>query len=337
MDGRAGAAATVLAVLAARTRVRTWVVTHRQRVLVAHGPHAPEVGSAWAPAADAFTTPLPGPRGREVGRLSALSGQVLDEELATALAVSLGALLDDDDGTAPDTDRTADDLDRLLASGGPRVVYQPAVPLADAEPGFVEALSRFPDGRPPDVWFREAAAVGRSVELEVAAADRGLQALGLGRDVSVNLSAATIASGALPPLLRHRPLEQVVVEVSEHEAVHDYVELAAALAPLREGGLRLAVDDAGAGYASLRHVVRLAPDVIKLDMSLVSGVDEDPARRELASALTSFAHRTGAVVVAEGVERQAEHDVLHEVGVDLGQGYLYARPGPLEPYPAVPA
>ena len=335
MDGRAGAAATVLAVLAARTRVRTWVVTHRHRVLVAHGPHAPEVGSAWAPAADAFSTPLPGPRGREVGRLSALSGQVLDEELATALAVSLGALLDEGEhGDALDPGLAGRDLDDLLAAGGPRVVYQPAVPLADAEPGFVEALSRFPDGRPPDVWFREAAAAGRSVELEVAAADRGLLALGLGRDVSVNLSAATIASGALPALLRDRPADRVVVEVSEHEAVHDYAELSAALAPLRAGGLRLAVDDAGAGYASLRHVVRLAPDVIKLDMSLVSGVDEDPARRELASALTSFAHRTGAVVVAEGVERQAEHEVLQEVGVDLGQGYLSARPGPLEPYPA---
>lgn len=471
--------ATLLSLLAARTRVRTWVVTSGGRVAAATGPHAPPAGAPWSPAGDTVTVGLPGSAGQDLGRLSAVGGPVHDEDLVRLVAVSLAALLEAagavrSDGHRADVDAEIDDLlgfvrerlgvpaaflsrfdgdrrvlrslvtsegatrgqaepllatlcariasgrlpqlvpdarshpdardlpavaqhgirtylgvpvelsdgslygtlcattteerpdlderavdllrvaarsvvrllDRevvrerradstartvvdLIAAGGPRMVYQAAVPIDGAGRGFLEALSRFDDGRPPDVWFREASAAGLGVELEVAAARGGLQALGPGVDVSVNLSAATIASGALPELLDGLPLSQVVVEVSEHEAVRDYVELGAALEPHRRAGLRLAVDDAGAGYASLRHVVRLAPDIIKLDMSLVSGIDTDPARRELAGALTSFAHRTGAVVVAEGVERRSEHEALREVGVDLGQGYLYALPAPL--------
>lgn len=469
--------ATLLSLLAARTRVRSWVVTAGGRVAASTGPHAPATGASWSPAGDTLSVSLPGPSGRELGRLSALGGPVHDEDLVRLVAGSVAALLEsagtrrgsdrgdvdaevdellalvrdrlrlavvylgrfeDDrrvlrslvtadgatrgqsepldttlcarvvsgrlpalvpdvrthpgsadlpvvaalglrthlgvaveltDGTPygalcaaatelrPDLDERAVDvlrvvaqsvvrlLDRevvderhvsstasavgeVLAAGGPRMVFQAAVPIGGGGQGFHEALSRFDDGRPPDLWFREATAVGLGVELEVAAAAAGLRALAPGVDVSVNLSAATISSGALPGLLDGVPLSQVVVEVSEHEAVRDYAELGAALEPYRAAGLRLAVDDAGAGYASLRHVVRLAPDVIKLDMSLVSGIDTDASRRELAGALTSFAHRTGAVVVAEGVESHEEHAALQEVGVDLGQGYLYAVPGP---------
>ncbi len=299
-------------------------------------PAAEEVPAVVSlPIRSYVTVPLTLPDGTLYGTLCCLSPRVhpsFGKDSIAALEVVAQAvvqvLVPDRVGSFQSR-RAALEVGIMLAAGGPSTVYQPAVRLAGIKAGFVEALSRFADGRPPDQWFREATAVGLGVELEVTAAQRGLEAVAVGRDVSVNLSAATITSGALSELLAELPLEQVVVEVSEHEAVSDYLELGRALAPYRAAGLRLAVDDAGAGYASLRHVVRLAPDVIKLDMSLVSGIDSDSSRRELAGALTSFAHRTGAVVVAEGVERLAEHEVLRDVGVDLGQGFLYAVPAPL--------
>jgi EAL domain-containing protein (putative c-di-GMP-specific phosphodiesterase class I) len=116
------------------------------------------------------------------------------------------------------------------------------------------------------------------------------------------------------------------VELTEHTAVEDYDALDAALRPLREDGLRIAVDDAGAGYATFRHILRLAPDVIKLDRSLISGIDVDPARRALAGAVVAFAGEVRATVVAEGIEQSAELTVVLDLGVDAGQGYLFSRP-----------
>jgi EAL domain-containing protein (putative c-di-GMP-specific phosphodiesterase class I) len=116
------------------------------------------------------------------------------------------------------------------------------------------------------------------------------------------------------------------VELTEHSAVEDYDALEGALRPLREVGLRIAVDDAGAGYATFRHILRLQPDFIKLDRSLISGIDGDPARRALAGAVVAFAREMRGVVVAEGIERSGELAVLLGLGVDAGQGYLLGRP-----------
>jgi EAL domain-containing protein (putative c-di-GMP-specific phosphodiesterase class I) len=146
--------------------------------------------------------------------------------------------------------------------------------------------------------------------------------------ISVNLSPETLLWPGLPDALRTAPvpLSRMVVELTEHSAVEDYDALDGALRPLREVGLRIAVDDAGAGYASFRHILRLAPDLIKLDRSLISGIDGDPARRALAGAVVAFAREMGGVVVAEGVERSAELAVVLGLGVDAGQGYLLGRP-----------
>jgi EAL domain-containing protein (putative c-di-GMP-specific phosphodiesterase class I) len=125
-----------------------------------------------------------------------------------------------------------------------------------------------------------------------------------------------------------------VVEITEHELIEDYAHLLDALTPLRTAGIRLAVDDAGSGYASLRHILSLQPDIIKLDIALTRGVDTDPVRRALASALVGFARDTGSVIVAEGIETSAELAALQRLGVPLGQGFYLARPGDL-PLPAV--
>ncbi|MDQ1700877.1 MAG: hypothetical protein QOF57_129, partial [Frankiaceae bacterium] len=89
---------------------------------------------------------------------------------------------------------------------------------------------------------------------------------------------------------------------------------------------RLAVDDAGAGFASFRHVVQLRPDQIKLDRDLVSGIDTDPARRALASAVVLFSLEVGAGVIAEGVETEAELDVCQSLSIDAAQGFYIAPP-----------
>ena len=216
------------------------------------------------------------------------------------------------------------------------MVFQPIVELADGRIVGFEALSRFAaePRRSPDVWFAEAAAVGLLVDLELAAlraAFSHFDRLPPDAYLSVNLSPETVPSPQLADLLAGLPGERIVVEVTEHAPVDDYDTLNDALASLRALGCRLAIDDTGAGFASLRHILRLAPDIIKLDITLTRGLDSDRARRALATALISFANEIGATLVAEGVETQPEVDALRALGVGLGQGYFFARPGPLPP------
>ena len=223
---------------------------------------------------------------------------------------------------------------RVLADDAVRTAFQPIVSLADGRVLGVEALSRFPvvDGeRTPDDWFADAARVGLGVDLEVHAVLHALRlatALPEHVYVSVNLSPGTLLWPGLPDALRQAPvpLSRMVVELTEHSAVEDYDALEGALRPLRDAGLRVAVDDAGAGYATFRHILRLAPDLIKLDRSLISGIDVDPARRALAGAVVAFAREVRGVVVAEGIERTEERAVMLGLGVDSGQGYLLGRP-----------
>ena len=126
---------------------------------------------------------------------------------------------------------------------------------------------------------------------------------------------------------RHDHSRPLVVEITEHQAVEDYNELDAALGRLREHGVRVAVDDVGSGFASFRHVTRVNPEILKLDRSLVCGIDEDPVRQSLASAIVSFARDVGAIVVSEGIESGNELDCLVELSVGCGQGFYLARPG----------
>ena len=140
------------------------------------------------------------------------------------------------------------------------------------------------------------------------------------------MSPQTILSGSLLPGLAAVQLNKIVLEVTEHDPIENYDQLIDVLRPLRAGGLRLAVDDAGSGYASFRHILRLSPDIIKLDQSVTRRIDCDVAHRALGSALVTFARETGCVVIAEGVETNEELGVLREIGVETVQGYLFGRP-----------
>jgi EAL domain-containing protein (putative c-di-GMP-specific phosphodiesterase class I) len=196
------------------------------------------------------------------------------------------------------------------------------------------ALSRSPTagGRPPDVWFADAAAAGRGLELELVAIRTALGLLDqLPEDVylSVNASPATVSAPELLDVLSGAPADRLVLELTEHTAVTDYGLLAPALNRLRWSGVRLAIDDAGSGFASMQHIVNIAPDVIKLDRALVQGVHEHPAKASLAASMVDFAARIGAELVAEGIEDARELAALQELGVRLGQGFHLGRPAPI--------
>lgn len=224
-------------------------------------------------------------------------------------------------------------IEGSLASRQPTIFLQPIHRLDDAMPVGAEALARFPDfeERPPNVWFEEAFEVELGVDLELAAVEQALGAfpyLAPGQYLSVNVSPATILSGRLRPLVESAGGRDLVLEVTEHHRVDDYHALAQALDRLRPHA-RIAIDDVGAGYAGLRHIVTLGPDILKLDISLTRDVDRDPAKRAMAVAMGSFARHIGSVIVAEGIERPEERETLHELGIAYGQGWLFSRAMPL--------
>jgi EAL domain-containing protein (putative c-di-GMP-specific phosphodiesterase class I) len=221
----------------------------------------------------------------------------------------------------------------LMDDGGPYVALQPIVDLATGARVGAEALSRFPVdwGQPPDVCFEEAHRVGRGDELEVMALARAASHLiAVSGYVSMNVSPTTLLTAPCLELLGGLPLDRVVLELSEHDRVDDYDALTGALAPLRARGMRLAIDDVGAGFSSLRHIVVTAPDVIKLDRSIVAGVTADRVLQTLVRSMVDFGHGCEALVVAEGVETAADAAALLSFGVDLGQGWHFGRPGPPE-------
>lgn len=224
-------------------------------------------------------------------------------------------------------------IERVIERDGLISVFQPIYRIADRTIVGVECLARFPDceARPPSDWFREAHEVGLGVDLELAAVETSLRALPfIPRDmyVSINISPAAALDPRFRNLVETAGAERLVVEITEHAVVHDYVLLARALEPLR-GRCRFAVDDAGAGYSSLRHILDLAPDIIKLDMSLIRGIDGDRSRRTLAGALVAFAAGMNSQIVAEGVETGSELATLKELGVETAQGYYLSRPLPV--------
>jgi EAL domain-containing protein (putative c-di-GMP-specific phosphodiesterase class I) len=212
-------------------------------------------------------------------------------------------------------------------------VFQPISNLETGGVAGVEALARFADGRGPATWFAEAQSVDLEEDLDLAAARAALAHLDQlppGAFLSVNIAPATAVSEPFRHLLDPLPCERIVLEITEHAQIDDYEALDETLRWMRHRGGRVAVDDAGAGFASLRHILSLAPDVIKLDISLTRNIDSDRARRALARALITFAEEIGATMIAEGIETQGELEALQELGVAYGQGFHLARPARLE-------
>jgi EAL domain-containing protein (putative c-di-GMP-specific phosphodiesterase class I) len=224
-------------------------------------------------------------------------------------------------------------LGPILHTGGPAVVLQPIVELATGNRVGAEALSRFPAewAKAPDICFGEAHSVGQGHRMELLALDRAADYLGqVGGYIAMNVSPATLLTPDCTELLSELRLDRVVLELSEHDPVDDYTVLHSVLAPLRARGMRLAIDDVGAGFSSLRHIVMTAPDVLKLDRSIVDGVSIDSVLATLVRSLVDFARGCEALVVAEGVETEEDAAALLQLGVDFGQGWYFGRPGPVE-------
>ncbi len=230
-----------------------------------------------------------------------------------------------------DMEATRTRLRHLLAAARFHPVFQPIVDLESREVVGFEALTRFDDGIAPDIHFAEADNIGMGYELEMAtlrAAVRDAVLLPVGAFLSVNTSPGLLLRNdrAFRRLIETSPTN-LVLELTEHVPIPDYDLVREAIARL--GDIGLAVDDAGAGYASFRHILELRPTYAKLDLSLIRGIDGDDLRQGLAAGLQYFAYKTGCRLIAEGVETPAEADVLQRLGIMYGQGYLFGRPVPI--------
>ena len=224
-------------------------------------------------------------------------------------------------------------LARVLAD--PSLVHPVFQPIIDLKRGMAcgyELLARFsgPPHESPEAWFSAAAELGQSGELDALVIRKGLalrDALPPNCFLTLNVSPLSLLSRQVQDALRAaRPLGGVVLEITEQTAVDDYEVLAAALVALRAAGARVAVDDAGSAYASLRQIMALRPEFVKVDRAFVAGLDRDEAKAAVVQMLGEFASRIDAWVVAEGVERREELDALIRLRVPMSQGYLLGRP-----------
>jgi EAL domain-containing protein (putative c-di-GMP-specific phosphodiesterase class I) len=234
-------------------------------------------------------------------------------------------------GTVDDRDARRR-VEAVLAGAGLSMLFQPIIDLKTDRLAGCEALARFAGSppSPPELWFAEAQRVGLGVELQLAAVRQALAQLPhLPPRVYLAINIGHHAAGApeLLRLLHSVDAQRVVIELTEHLQVEDYPALIGAVRSIRAAGARLAIDDTGAGYASFASILSLAPDLIKLDRILTTGIDVDPARQALAGALVTFASATGAQVIAEGIETGDELDVIRQLGVGYGQGHLLGLPG----------
>jgi EAL domain-containing protein (putative c-di-GMP-specific phosphodiesterase class I)/AmiR/NasT family two-component response regulator len=227
--------------------------------------------------------------------------------------------------------------DAVLRDGSITPIFRPVVDVNTLQIVGHEGLSRFPDefGISPQQWFADAFTVGLGPELEWQTAMNALGCLdALPGDtfLAINMSPSTIMYTHERELCPPDACARVVVELTEHVPIEDYSVVQRALETVRSYGARLAAADLGSGYAGFRHLVSLRPDIIKLDMSLVRGINASAEQRALASALVAFAADVDAQVIAEGVETQAELEALRDVGVAWAQGFHFGPPGPLEQF-----
>lgn len=252
---------------------------------------------------------------------------------AAELVHELTSRLQDEEVDAVARQLRAGRIQRAI-DGDLRMLFQPIVDLRTGLVAGVEALARFGDDpmRTPDVWLADASELGMRRELETAAFDAAIAQFPSLPDelfLTVNLSPEVVQAGGLWDRVPDATARRLVVEITEHAPIDDYDALNEAFAPLRARGGLLAIDDAGAGFASLRHILLLNADFIKIDGSLVTDLDRDRPRLALTSALITFGSGIGAVVIAEGIERHWDLERVKAHGVTYGQGYLFGRPAAL--------
>jgi EAL domain-containing protein (putative c-di-GMP-specific phosphodiesterase class I) len=229
-------------------------------------------------------------------------------------------------------------LYHVLETKQVKTVYQPVVDVVERRIVGYEALSRVPRVRfpNPEELFKVAHEQQSLWQLERLCRERaldGVPALDPGQLLFLNVEPESMQD---PELLGDAFVErlasvglaptQVVFEITEHSAIRDYAAIRAHLARARDRGFRLAMDDVGSGYAGLQSIAEIAPDFLKVDMSLVRDVHRHTIKRELISTIRRFTDSTGITLIAEGVESLHELGSLTAAGVRCAQGFLFARP-----------
>ncbi len=274
-----------------------------------------------------------------------IAARMTDRSERVASATRAVPMLPDETLSAEELANARDALAGLIAGEGLAMAVQPIVDIRSGTVHAYEALARF--GRPrhdnsPLHWFSLAQELGQRAELERACVRAALELLGerpAGTSLSVNLSAPVLLEGATMAMLEAagdahaEDLAGLIVEITEETLVHGEMELSSVIAALRARGARLAVDDMGAGYSGLRQITAVHPSYLKLDRSLVSAIHDDDERAALVGALAGYAKQVGSLLVAEGVETEAELDAVRRLGVPLVQGFYFGRPGPPWPRP----
>ncbi len=237
------------------------------------------------------------------------------------------------EGTDTSEDSAQQRIREIVDLGLIAPVFQPILDLRTNTTIAVEALSRFPGHRTGTAGrvFTDATRLGLIADLELTAIEGALAAArGLPDRVclAINVSPVTLLTRRMVNVIADSgwPLHRLILEITEQVPITDYQPVRAAADALRGRGCRLAVDDAGAGYASFKHILALSPDLIKLDRFLITGLDSDPARQALVGALVHFATATDAHIVAEGIETSEQAQAVQELGIRYGQGYLLGRP-----------
>ena len=223
-------------------------------------------------------------------------------------------------------------IEDVIADRDFQLLFQPIVSLSDRSVMGAEALCRFRPlpYRSPDKWFQAAREIGLQHVLERAVIEKTLAILPdlpMALKLSINVSPDLLMTGNLTEMIDGPFADRIVFELTEHEGFGSIPDLQAQMKRLRRLGVRIAVDDLGAGYASLNTVLQIKPDIVKLDREMVRGINLDPASRALAAGIVHFAEAIGADVIAEGIERQEEAETLVALGVRFGQGFLLGRPG----------
>jgi EAL domain-containing protein (putative c-di-GMP-specific phosphodiesterase class I) len=264
-------------------------------------------------------------RGSISARKSSLLAAAID--YASILSAVAGPALAD----RRDVAATKSRLEQALTALEFHPVFQPIVDLESLAIVGYEVLTRFTDGTRPDLRFIEAASVGLGHDYELAAIEAALAAaphLPEEAFLTLNMSPGLVLdSGHRLRKVIRTTNRQLILELTEHVPIEDYATFRKAVEML--GNVELAVDDAGAGYSSLRHILELRPAFAKLDISLVRGIDTDELRQALVAGLVYFALRSGCHLIAEGVETENEATALRRLGVEFAQGYLFGRPEPI--------
>jgi EAL domain-containing protein (putative c-di-GMP-specific phosphodiesterase class I) len=249
--------------------------------------------------------------------------------------------------SAAELESAREALARLTRGEGLKMVVQPIVDIRSGCSHAYEALARFGqprEGSSPLHWFALAEELGERPALERACVRKGLELLASrphGTSLSLNLSAPVLLEERTMTMLQDAgdglpdDLSGLIIEITEETLVHSDMELANAIQPLRARGARLAVDDMGAGYSGLRQITTVLPSYLKLDRSLVTGIDRDRDRAALVGALAGYSKQVGSLLVAEGVETEAELEAVRRLGVPLVQGFYFSRPA--APWPEIGA